>query len=359
MIPFEYRRADDAASAVALVSGNPNAAFLAGGTNLVDRMKLGVDNPGMLVDVSRLPLDAVAVLEDGRVRIGTNVRNADLAANAVIRRRYPVLAQALLSGASGQLRNMATTGGNLLQRTRCVYFQDPTTPCNKREPGTGCSAVGGYTRYHAILGASEHCVATHPSDMAVALAALDAAVVVLGSDGERTIEVSEFHRLPGDEPEKDTVLGHGELVTAVELPPAPQRSAYRKVRDRASYAFALVSVAVALELEDDDAVTPVIRDLRIALGGVAHKPWRALQAEAVLRGAPATEENFRAAADAELAAAEPLHDNGFKLPMTRNALAAVLRELTGAPAPEAAAAGTDHPEGPEGPVDAGWEEMGS
>ena len=359
MIPFEYRRADDAASAVALVSGNPQAAFLAGGTNLVDRMKLGVANPGLLVDVSRLPLDAVEVLGDGRVRIGTNVRNADLAANTHIRRRYPVLAQALLSGASGQLRNLATTGGNLLQRTRCLYFQNPTTPCNKREAGTGCSAVDGYTRYHAILGASEHCVATHPSDMAVALAALDAAVVVLGSGGERIIPVSGLHRLPGEEPEQDTVLAHGELITAVELPPALPRSAYRKVRDRASYAFALVSAAVALELEDDDAATPVIRDLRIALGGVAHKPWRALQAEAVLRGAPATEENFRAAADAELAFAEPLPDNSFKVPMTRNTLTAVLRELTGAPPPEAAAEGSDHPEGPEGPAEAGWKEMGS
>ncbi len=359
MIPFDYRRAQDAASAVALVSGNPDAAFLAGGTNLVDRMKLGIASPTLLVDISRLPLDTVDVLADGRVRIGTNVSNADLAANSHIRRRYPALSAALLAGASGQLRNMATTGGNLLQRTRCVYFQDATTPCNKREPGTGCSAVDGYTRYHAILGASEACVATHPSDMAVALAALDAAVVVLGPSGERIIPVSDFHRLPGDEPEKDTVLEHGELITAVELPPAPARSAYRKVRDRASYAFALVSVAAALELEDDGASPPVIRDVRIALGGVAHKPWRALQAEAALRGAEATEENFRAAADAELAAAEPLRENGFKIPMVRNTMAAVLRELSGTPVPEAGAAGTDHPEGPDGPGDTGWEELDS
>ena len=359
MIPFDYHRAEDAASAVALVSANPRAAFLAGGTNLVDRMKLGVAEPTLLVDVSRLPLNAVEELDDGRVRIGTNVRNADLAAHSVIRARYPVLSQALLAGASGQLRNLATTGGNLLQRTRCVYFQNPTTPCNKREPGTGCSAVGGYTRYHAILGASEDCVATHPSDMAVALAALDAAVVILGPNGERVVPVSDFHRLPGSEPQRDTVLAHGELITAVELPPAPSRSAYRKVRDRASYAFALVSVAVALELEDDGSEIPVIQDIRIALGGVAHKPWRALQAEAVLRGARATGENFRAAADAELAAASPLQDNGFKIPMTRNTLAAVLRDLTGAPAPDASAAGTDHPEGPDGPSGAGWEEMES
>ncbi|KAD4059803.1 xanthine dehydrogenase family protein subunit M [Arthrobacter yangruifuii] len=356
MIPFDYRRAEDAASAVALVTGHPEAAFLAGGTNLVDRMKLGVAEPAMLVDISRLPLDTVDVQADGRVRIGTNVRNADLAANTHIRLRYPALSQALLAGASGQLRNLATTGGNLLQRTRCVYFQNPSTPCNKREPGTGCSAVDGYTRYHAILGASEDCVATHPSDMAVALAALDAAVVVLGPGGERVIPVSDFHRLPGTEPQLDTVLAHGELVTAVELPPAPPRSAYRKVRDRASYAFALVSVAAALELEDDDAAVPVIRDVRIALGGVAHKPWRALQAEAVLRGAEATDANFRAAADAELRQARPLGDNGFKLPMVRNTLAAVLRDLTGVPAPDAGAAGTDHPEGPDGPRGTGWED---
>ena len=359
MIPFDYRRAEDAASAVALVSANPDAAFLAGGTNLVDRMKLGVAEPSLLVDISRLPLDEVQVRPDGRVRIGTNVRNADLAANTFIRRRYPALAQALLAGASGQLRNLATTGGNLLQRTRCVYFQNPTTPCNKREPGTGCSAVDGYTRYHAILGASEDCVATHPSDMAVALAALDAAVVILGPEGERIVELSDFHRLPGAEPERDTVMAHGELITAVELPPAPARSAYRKVRDRASYAFALVSVAAALELEDDGADPPVIRDVRIALGGVAHKPWRALQAEAVLRGMPATEENFRAAADAELAAAAPLRDNGFKIPMVRNTLAAVLRDLTGAPPADQRAEGTNHPEGPDGPTDAGWEEVDS
>ena len=359
MIPFEYRRTDDAASAVALVSAAPDAAFLAGGTNLVDRMKLGIASPTMLVDISRLPLDAVDVQADGRVRIGTNVRNADLAANTYIRRRYPALAQALLAGASGQLRNLATTGGNLLQRTRCVYFQNPTTPCNKREPGTGCSAIDGYTRYHAILGASEDCVATHPSDMAVALAALDASVVVLGPAGERIIPLSGFHRLPGSEPQRDTVLEHGELITAVELPPAPPRSAYRKVRDRASYAFALVSVAAALELEDDGATPPVIRDVRIALGGVAHKPWRALQAEAVLRGAEATEANFRAAADAELVHAQPLRENGFKVAMVRNTLAAVLRDLAGVPAPEAGAPGTEHPEGPDGPEDAGWEELTS
>jgi xanthine dehydrogenase YagS FAD-binding subunit len=236
-----------------------------------------------------------------------------------------VLSQALLAGASGQLRNLATTGGNLLQRTRCVYFQDVTTPCNKRQPGTGCSAIDGYTRDHAILGTSEHCVAVHPSDMAVAMAALDAVVVVLGQDGERRIPLIEFHRLPRDAPHRDTVLEHGELITAVELPdlPVATRSAYRKVRDRASYAFALVSVAAVLDVRGG-----VVRNARIALGGVAHKPWRAARAEAVLRGAPATAESFRRAADVELAAAKPLRDNAFKVPMARNTLVAVLRDLT-------------------------------
>ncbi|GAB3526245.1 FAD binding domain-containing protein [Arthrobacter monumenti] len=334
MIPFEYQRADGAASAVATVTGRPNAKFLGGGTNLVDHMKLGIAAPELLVDVSRLPLDRVEQLDDGGVRIGATVRNSDLAAHPLIRERYPVLAEALLAGASGQLRNMATTGGNLLQRTRCVYFQDVTTPCNKREPGTGCSALEGYTRYHAILGASEDCVAVHPSDMAVALAALDATVVVLGVEGERIIPLSEFHRLPGDEPERDTILEHGELITAVDLPPSAmaRRSAYRKVRDRASYAFALVSVAAAIEIDDDGSLAgaPVIRDVRIALGGVAHKPWRAARAEELLRGGPATEENFRRAAEAELEAADPLAGNEFKVPMARNTIVAVLRGLTAA-----------------------------
>jgi xanthine dehydrogenase YagS FAD-binding subunit len=259
-----------------------------------------------------------------------------------------VLSQALLSGASGQLRNLATTGGNLLQRTRCVYFQNITTPCNKRDPGSGCSAVEGYTRYHAILGASGDCVAVHPSDMAVAMAALDAVVVVRGSHGERSIPLVDFHRLPGTEPQRDTVLEYGELIVAVDLPaPAPagsaaQRSAYRKVRDRASYAFALVSVAAILTLEasgqnDDGSADssdpppterPLIREIRIALGGVAHKPWRAARAEGLLRGAAATEENFRRAADAELEDARALRDNGFKIPMARNTMVAVLRDLS-------------------------------
>jgi xanthine dehydrogenase YagS FAD-binding subunit len=238
-----------------------------------------------------------------------------------------VLAQALLAGASGQIRNAATTAGNLLQRTRCVYFQDVTTPCNKREPGSGCPAREGYNRNLAVLGASEHCVATHPSDMAVALAILDAEVVVLGTDGERRVPMADLHRLPGDEPHRDTTLQHGELVTAVQLPASSlaRTSAYRKVRDRASYAFALVSVAAALHVEDG-----TVRDVRIALGGVAHKPWRAETAEQQLRGGPATEEAFRAAAHAELSAATPLSENGFKIPMAVNTVTATLRRLAGA-----------------------------
>jgi len=324
MNPFGYERPDDAASAVAAVAADPDAMFLGGGTNLVDHMRLGIARPGRLVDITQLPLDRIEGMESGGVRIGANVRNSDLAADRTIRARYPVLSQALLSGASGQLRNLATTGGNLLQRTRCVYFQDATTPCNKRHPGSGCPAIGGYNRYHAIFGASDQCIAVHPSDMAVALAALDATVVVLGADGERRIALDDFHRLPGDRPQRDTVLDHGELITAVELPPLPfaAHSRYRKVRDRASFAFALVSVAAALDVKDGH-----ISDARIALGGVAHKPWRARKAEAALKDRPATEAPLRAAADAELAAARPQEGNAFKVAMVRNTLVAVLREL--------------------------------
>jgi xanthine dehydrogenase YagS FAD-binding subunit len=325
MNPFRYERASDASSAVALLAQAPDGVFLAGGTNLVDHMKLGVRQPGLLIDITHLPYDRIDPLPDGGVRIGAMVRNADLAADHTIRTRYPLLAQALLAGASGQLRNLATTGGNLLQRTRCVYFQDISKPCNKRVPGSGCSAREGYQRDSAILGASEACIATHPSDMAVALAALDAIVRVLGSQGERTIPLVDFYRLPGDEPQRDTVLEHGELITAVDLPPLPfaTRSHYRKVRDRASYAFALVSVAAAL-----DVAGGVIRDVRIALGGVAHVPWRAVRAEAALRGAPATQEAFGRAAEAELASAQPLPGNAFKVPLARNALVRTLLDLT-------------------------------
>jgi xanthine dehydrogenase YagS FAD-binding subunit len=324
MKPFRYERAEGMAGAVATLIGEPGGAFLAGGTNLVDLMKLGVVEPDVLVDVRRLTPDTIEDLPDGGLRIGAAVTNSDLAADRRVRQRYPVLSEALLAGASGQLRNLATVGGNLLQRTRCVYFYDTTTPCNKRQPGSGCSAIDGYTRYHAILGASESCVATHPSDMAVALAALDATVQVLGPEGERIIPLVDFHRLPGDEPERDTVLSHGDLITAVDVPPLAfaERSCYYKVRDRASYAFALVSVAAALDIADG-----IVRDARIALGGVAHKPWRATLAEASLQGTPATEESFLRAADAELAGAEPLAGNQFKVPLVRNTLTLILREI--------------------------------
>jgi xanthine dehydrogenase YagS FAD-binding subunit len=325
MNPFRYERAHDAQSAVATLAAAPAGAFLGGGTNLVDLMKLGVATPELLVDVARLPNDRIEALSDGGVRIGAAVRNSELAADRTIRTRYPVLSQALLSGASGQLRNLATTGGNLLQRTRCVYFQDLTKPCNKRVPDSGCPARDGYHRNLAILGASEACIATHPSDMAVALVALGAVVRVQGPAGERSIPLVDFHRLPGNEPQRDTVLAHGELITSVDLPRLPfaARSAYRKVRDRASYAFALVSVAAALDVADG-----VVRDVRIALGGVAHKPWRATRAEDVLRGAPAREEVFGHAADAVLAEARPLEQNAFKLPLVRNVVVRTLLDLT-------------------------------
>jgi xanthine dehydrogenase YagS FAD-binding subunit len=324
--PFRYASASDAPDAVAQVAGSPGARFLGGGTNLVDLMKLEVETPELLVDVTRLPLGEIEELPGGGLRIGAGVRNSDLAADRLVRRRYPVLAEAVLAGASGQLRNLATTGGNLLQRTRCLYFQDATKPCNKRVPGSGCPAREAPDRNVAILGHSEACVATHPSDLAVALAALDAVVHVVGPAGPRTIPLVGLHRLPGDEPERDTVLGHGELITAVEVPALPfaARSRYRKVRDRASYAFALVSIAAALDVGDG-----VIRDARVAFGGVAHVPWRAPAAEAALRGAPPTEETFERAADAELDAARPLRANGFKVPLARSLLVRTLADLAG------------------------------
>ncbi len=324
MHPFLYERASDARGAIALLGKKPGGAFLGGGTNLVDLMKLGVAQPELLVDITHLPYNKIEPLPEGGVRIGAMVRNSDLAADHTIRQRYPLLAEALLAGASGQLRNLATTGGNLLQRTRCVYFQDVSKPCNKREPGSGCSAREGYHRELAILGASEACIATHPSDMAVALAALDAVVRVQRADSERTIPLNDFYHLPGDTPQRDTVLEHGELITAVDVPALPfaMHSRYRKVRDRASYAFALVSVAAALDVADGK-----VRDARIALGGVAHKPWRATQAEAILRGAAATEEKFLEAAEAELAAAQPLPGNAFKVPLARNTLVRTLLDL--------------------------------
>jgi xanthine dehydrogenase YagS FAD-binding subunit len=318
--PFEYARATDARTAVATLAARPGARYLGGGTNLVDLMKLGVETPDLLVDVSRLPLGDIEDAGDGLV-IGAAARNSDVAADPRVRERYPVLSGALLAGASGQLRNAATVGGNLLQRTRCRYFQDVTKPCNKREPGTGCPAIEGAHRELAILGASRACVATHPSDMAVALAALDAVVHV--HDGT-PLPLAEFYRLPGDTPQVETALPPGALITAVALPPLGFSSSYRKVRDRASYAFAVASIAAAL-----DVVDGTVRDVRIAWGGVAAKPWRAYEAEQAVRGGPATEEAFRAAADASLAAARPLADNAFKVPLVRNLTAAVLTELAG------------------------------
>ena len=332
MKPFAYARPGSVAEAVRDVAAEPAAVFLAGGTNLVDHLKLGVARPDLVVDVRTLTSREVTDLEDGGLRIGAAVTNSELAADRRVRERYPVLAQALLAGATGQLRNVATTAGNPLQRTRCVYFQDVTTACNKREPGSGCSAVGGYTRYHAVLGvpaalpdptAPETCIATHPSDMAVALAALDAQVQVLGPAGARTVPFVDLHRLPGDDPSRDTVLEHGELITAIDLPPLPAgaRSAYRKVRDRASYAFALVSVAAVVAGDD----------VRIALGGVAHKPWRATRAEEVLRGGALTGDAVRHAMDVELTAAQPQPGidggNGFKIPLVTRTVVATLRDL--------------------------------
>jgi len=328
MRPFAYERAADAAAAVAAVAaGNGRAAFLGGGTNLVDLMKLGVAEPELLVDVARLPHDEIEKLPDGGLRIGAAVRNSDLAAHPAVRDERPVLAEAVLAGASGQVRNVATVGGNLLQRTRCPYFQDVSKPCNKRRPGSGCPARAGAHRDLAVIGHSEHCVATHPSDMAVALAALDARVHVLGPEGERVLPLVDLHRLPGDQPERDTVLGRADLIRAVELPPPgiARRSRYRKARDRASFALALGAVSVAVGVEDG-----AVRDCRIAFGALAHKPWRALRAEAALRGAAATTEAFAAAADAELREARPLRDNAFKVALARNLLVRTLEELCAA-----------------------------
>jgi xanthine dehydrogenase YagS FAD-binding subunit len=317
--PFIYTRAADAQGAISDVAAHPQAKFLGGGTNLVDLMKMGVEQPAQLVDINRLPLTKVEELpNNGGVRIGGLVRNSDLAENALIKSRYPLLSEALLSGASPQLRNLATTGGNLLQRTRCYYFYDPAFPmCNKRAPGTGCGALEGYNRIHAILGQSEQCIATHPSDMCVALAALEAVVRVQGPQGERTIAFEEFHRLPGDTPNVETSLQPNELITAVDLPSLPfaQRSHYLKVRDRASYAFALVSVAAVLEMDGG-----AIKTARLALGGVAHKPWRARKAEQVLTGKPPNEQSFRAAAEAELAEAKGYKYNSFKIELAKRAI---------------------------------------
>lgn len=324
MKPLAYARAGSVEEAAELYAAHPGARYLGGGTNLVDLMKLGVEEPSTLVDVSRLPLDTVDELPDGSVRIGATVRNSDLAAHPTVRDRCPALSQALLAGASGQLRNAATTGGNLLQRTRCPYFQDTDKPCNKRIPGSGCGALDGVHRDHAVLGHSAQCIATHPSDMAVALAALDAVVELHGADGPRIVPVAEFHRLPGDRPEQDTVIRPGELITGVVLPGATAGlpSLYRKARDRASYAFALASVAAVLDVEDG-----VVRRVGLAFGGVAHRPWRARIAEEALLGAAPTTAAFERAADLELAAARPLRDNGYKVRLTRNLAVDALQRL--------------------------------
>ncbi|MET7272637.1 xanthine dehydrogenase family protein subunit M [Streptomyces flaveolus] len=324
MREFGYQRADDVSGAVALLAADPDARFLGGGTNLVDLMKTGVERPALLVDVRELPLDGIEPTADGGLRIGATVTNSDLAAHPEVRRRYPALTQAVLAGASGQLRNMATVGGNLLQRTRCGYFTDVSKPCNKRVPGSGCPAITGEHHNHAVLGASDHCVAVHPSDMGVALTAFDAVVTYETADGPGELPLADFYLPVGDTPHLETALPPGALITGVILPPAPvaARSRYRKVRERASYAFAIGSVAAALDIEDG-----VVREARLALGAVASRPWRARAAEAVLTGSPATGDTFAAAADAELAAARPLPDNAYKVTLMRNLVTAVLTEL--------------------------------
>jgi xanthine dehydrogenase YagS FAD-binding subunit len=323
--PFRYERPANSAEAVALLERSPGGRFLGGGTNLIDLMRLGVETPDVLIDVRRLPLAQIDDLDGGGLRLGAAVTNSDAAVDRRVRERHPVVSEALLAGASGQLRNLATIGGNLLQRTRCSYFQDVTKPCNKRSPGSGCPAREGSHWNLAILGHSPACVATHPSDLAVALTAVGATVHVEGPQGTRTIPMPGFHRLPGDAPERDTVLEHGELITAVELPPPlAGRGPYRKVRERASFSFAVVSVAAVLALDGDR-----VSAARVALGGVAHAPWRAQRLEAALAGQILDEGNLRAAIDEELAAAEPLRDNGFKVPLARNVAVRTLLDLAG------------------------------
>jgi len=323
MINFEYTRASGIAEAVRHATADPNAKFIAGGTNLIDLMKEDVERPTRLVDISRLPLRNVEETTEGGLRIGALVPNSDLAYHPLIEARYPLLSSAILAGASQQLRNMASTGGNLLQRTRCFYFYDTATPCNKREPGSGCSAIAGINRMHAILGTSEACIAVHPSDMCVALAALGAIVQVLGPSGERTIAFADFHRLPGDTPQRDTNLEPAEIITAIELPAEgfATNYTYLKLRDRASYAFALVSVAAALRLEGG-----MIAEVRLALGGVAHRPWRDPAAEAALRGQAPNEDNFRRAADVLLRDAKGFAHNAFKIDFARRALVRALTQ---------------------------------
>jgi xanthine dehydrogenase YagS FAD-binding subunit len=324
MNTFEYARAADNADAIRLAGGRPRARYLGGGTNLVDLMRETIESPEALIDITGLSRE-IDARPDGSMMIDAATKNTAVAADRAVRERFPVLSRAILSGASGQIRNMATVGGNLMQRTRCYYFYDDAARCNKRTPGAGCDAIEGFNRIHAILGASPSCVATHPSDMCVALAALDAIVHVEGTNGARTIALVDFHRLPGDRPDIETELAPGELIAAVELPSLAfgARSTYRKVRDRASYAFALVSVAAAIDVAKDGTIV----DARIALGGVAHKPWRATTAENILRGASATEKSFRLAADAELRNARGLRHNTFKIELARRAIVSTLADL--------------------------------
>ncbi|GAB3540216.1 xanthine dehydrogenase family protein subunit M [Pontibacter brevis] len=322
MRSFTYTRAKDTANAVDAVSAG-DAKFIAGGTNLLDLMKIQVERPSHLVDITRLALDTIEETDEGGLRLGALVTNADTAYHEQVEKRYPILSHAILAGATAQLRNMATDAGNLLQRTRCYYFYDTDTPCNKREPGTGCSAINGYNRDLAILGTSEHCIATHPSDMAVALAALEAKVRVTGKNGERVIPLAEFHRLPGDTPHIDTNLETDEIITAIDLPVKgfPDHYTYLKLRDRASYAFALVSVAAALGLEGD-----TVKEARIALGGVAHKPWRVPSAEAMLQDQPATRENFEKVAEAYIQGAKGYGHNDFKIELAKRAIVRALEQ---------------------------------
>lgn len=324
MKEFTYQKAADVSGAVALLGDDPEARFLAGGTNLVDLMKSGVERPARLVDVRELPLDRIETTADGALRIGATTTNSDLAAHPEVRRRYPMLTQAVLAGASGQLRNMATVGGNLLQRTRCAYFTDLSKACNKRDPGSGCPAIRGEHHNHAVLGASSHCVAVHPSDMAVALSALDAVVHYETADGPGEVPLGWLYLPVAETPHRETALPPGALITHVTLPPSPvaARSRYRKVRERASYAFAIGSIAAALDVRDG-----VVHDARVAFGAVASRPWRARAAERVLIGAQAVTETFTAAADAELAAARPLAHNDYKVTLMRNLTVAVLGEL--------------------------------
>jgi xanthine dehydrogenase YagS FAD-binding subunit len=323
---FTYTRATDVATAVKQVSSGDAAMFIAGGTNLIDLMKENVTKPARLVDIMRLPLARIEELPDGGLRLGALVTNADTAYHPQVERRYPLLSRAILAGASAQLRNMATNGGNPMQRTRCYYFYDTATPCNKREPGTGCSAIDGFNRIHAILGTSEHCIAVHPSDMCVALTALEAVVRVTGPQGERTVPFGEFHRLPGDTPHLDNNLQHGEIITAIDLPARgfPEHYAYLKVRDRTSYAFALVSVAVGLEMNGG-----VVTDARLALGGVAHKPWRNTDAEAMLSGIEVTRDHFEAVAFAVLRGATGFGHNTFKIALAHRAIVRALQHAAG------------------------------